>query len=189
MGACWLQPAGRLPRRVDRFRGDGLVRFLALFRGRKAQIIIGGTPLFLLLIAATMPKKLLSRYGTLSEREPGRSHHGDDDTLDASAIASTDARMRLLTKSIKYTLYHPLFGVGPGMFAVAEDKEAHANGLRHGTWQGTHNSYTQVSSELGIPGCIFYVLVIFWSLKTTSAYTGRPRTIPVCKTSRISPSV
>jgi O-antigen ligase len=107
----------------------------------------------------------LSRYTTMTE-ESGVVNYGDDQ-LDASAVTSANARMRLLKKSIEYTFQHPLFGVGPGMFVIAEDDEAKAAGFRHGTWQGTHNSYTQVSSELGIPGCIFYVLVIFLSLRTT----------------------
>ncbi len=141
--------------------------FLRSSMAGKLKIVIGGTVL-VLLIAGTMPKKLLSRYATLTEENQGPVVYGEDDMLDASAIASTDARMHLLRKSLKFTLYHPLFGVGPGMFAVAEDEDARATGLRHGTWQGTHNSYTQVSSELGIPGCIFYVLIIFWSLRTTS---------------------
>jgi hypothetical protein len=141
----------------------------------KLRIVIGGTVL-LMAIAGTMPKRLLNRYATLSE-EKGVVSYGDDQ-LDASAINSTSARMQLLRKSIKYTFQHPLFGVGPGMFVIAEDAEAKAAGLRHGTWQGTHNSYTQVSSELGIPGCVFYVLVIFLSLKTTGRIYRKARGDP-----------
>jgi O-antigen ligase len=101
-----------------------------------------------------------------------------DDQLDASAITSTDARIQLLRKSVKYTFQHPLFGVGPGMFVVAEDEDAKAAGFRHGNWQGTHNSYTEVSSELGIPAFIFYLLVIFLSLKTTSRIYRKTRDDP-----------
>jgi hypothetical protein len=139
--------------------------FLRSSTGGKLGIVIGGT-LLVLAIVATMPQRLLSRYATLAEESQGVVSYGED-VLDASAIASTDARMHLLRKSIQYTFAHPLFGVGPGMFPVAENEDAVAAGLRHGTWQGTHNSYTEVSSELGIPGCIFYVLIIFWSLQTT----------------------
>ena len=84
------------------------------------------------------------------------------------AYDSTNARKDLLRKSIRYTFEHPLFGVGPGMFLVAEDAEARAAGRRHGSWQGTHNSYTQVSSELGILACMFYVMAIFFGLKKPS---------------------
>jgi O-antigen ligase len=144
--------------------------------GGKLKIVLGGAVL-LMAIVGTMPKRLLSRYATLSE-EKGVVNYGDDQLLDASAISSTDARIKLLKKSIQLTLRHPLFGVGPGMFIVAENADAVAAGLRHGTWQGTHNSYTQVSSELGIPACIFYVLVIFLSLRTTSRIYRKTRDDP-----------
>lgn len=143
--------------------------------GGKLKIVIGGA-ILLMAIAGAMPKKLLSRYATLSE-EKGVVNYGDDQ-LEASAITSTASRIQLLRKSIKYTFQHPLFGVGPGMFVVAEDADAIAAGLRHGTWQGTHNSYTQVSSELGIPGFIFYVLVIFLSLRTTARIYRKTRGDP-----------
>jgi hypothetical protein len=159
--------------------GFGVLLLCVFWRasaGGKLKIVIGGSVL-VLVIVGTMPKRLLSRYATLSEENQAEVSYGDD-VLDASAIASTGARMQLLRKSIKYTFQHPLFGVGPGMFPVAEDAEARAAGLRHGSWQGTHNSYTQVSSELGIPGCIFYVLIIFYSLQTTSRIYRKTRGDP-----------
>ena len=100
-----------------------------------------------------------------------------------SAVTSTQHRRELLKKSIKFTLQHPIFGVGPGMYAVAEDSDARANGLRKGSWQGTHNSYTQVSSELGIPGLIAYVAVIVFAYKRSAALyrktRGDPRLISI----------
>lgn len=158
--------------------GFGVLLLCVFWRssaGGKLKIVIGGTVL-LMAIAGTMPKKLLSRYATIGE-EKGVISYGDDQ-MNASAISSTSARMKLLRKSVKYTFQHPLFGVGPGMFVVAEDADAKSMGLRHGTWQGTHNSYTQVSSELGIPGFIFYVLVIFLSLRTTARIYRKTRGDP-----------
>jgi hypothetical protein len=139
----------------------------------KLKMVIGGTVLIMALVG-TMPKRLLTRYKAVAAEKGAVVSYGDDQ-MDAIALASTDARIRLLKKSIKYTFQHPLLGVGPGMFPVAEDAEARSEGRRHGSWQGSHNSYTQVSSELGIPGCIFYVLVIFLSLKTTSRIYRKTR--------------
>lgn len=78
---------------------------------------------------------------------------------DASALASKAQREELLRKSLILTLQHPLFGVGMGEFVVAVMGEA----AKKSEWApalGTHNSYTQVSSECGIPALIFYVAVI-----------------------------
>jgi O-antigen ligase len=159
--------------------GFGVLLLCVFWRssaGGRLKLVVGGTVL-LMVIAGTMPKRLLSRYSTVFFEETGALSYGDDQ-LDAGAISSTTARMKLLRASIKYTFQHPLFGVGPGMFVVAEDADAKAAGFRHGAWQGTHNSYTQVSSELGIPGCIFYVLVIFLSLKTTARIYRQTRGDP-----------
>jgi len=53
--------------------------------------------------------------------------------------------------------------VGPGEFAVA----AYGDSLKEGTstpWLGTHNSYTEVASECGIPAFLLYVSVIVLTL-------------------------
>jgi len=140
--------------------------------GKMKMLIV--TVVLVAFIVGTMPKRLLNRYRTLTEDRVEIS--GDD--IESSAYSSSAARKDLLRKSIKYTFQHPLFGVGPGMFVVAEDKDAIAAGRRHGSWQGTHNSYTQVSSECGIPALIFYVLVILFALKKTSRIYRKTRGDP-----------
>lgn len=132
------------------------------------------------IIAGTMPKRLLNRYRTLThnQEEMGVDDPLADNSTNESAYESTNARKELLRKSIKYTIQHPLFGVGPGMFPVAEDREAKDAGRPHGSWQGTHNSYTQVSSECGIPACIFYILTIVFSLKKTYQIYRKARPEP-----------
>ena len=82
---------------------------------------------------------------------------------DASAVASQIQRMALFRQSVTYAVTHPLFGVGPGQFAVA----AYGDSVKEGTqspWLGTHNSYTQVASECGIPAFLLYVGVIALTL-------------------------
>jgi O-antigen ligase len=73
------------------------------------------------------------------------------------AIESKMTRKYLLEKSIEYTFEHPLLGVGPGQFPNYEGKESRSAGQR-GAWHQTHNSYTEASSETGIPGGIFFLL-------------------------------
>ena len=66
------------------------------------------------------------------------------------------------------------------MFAVADDAYAQSQGKKKGSWLGTHNSYTQVSSELGIPAFCFFVAIIVMATKGPyQLYTrtrGDPRT-------------
>lgn len=76
------------------------------------------------------------------------------------AKESGEARQYLLKQSIIYTLQHPIFGVGLGQFSNFEGKLSTAEG-KVGNWHETHNSFTQVSSECGLPGVIFFAGAIF----------------------------
>jgi O-antigen ligase len=145
----------------------------------KMQVLMSGVAIFAILLAL-MPGRLMRRYTTMTEDSEAIPVAGDDYDagMQASAITSAQHRRDLLRRSIKYTFQHPLFGVGPGMFPVAEDADMRAQGFPKGTWQGTHNSYTQVSSEEGIPAGIAYVLVIIISFRKTSKLYKQTRGDP-----------
>lgn len=72
------------------------------------------------------------------------------------AMESSDERQYLLKQSIVYTLEHPIFGVGPGQFITYLGKNTAEPG-HHGLWREAHNSYTEISSECGIPALVFYL--------------------------------
>lgn len=72
-----------------------------------------------------------------------------------TAVASTEARLTTLKQSLQLTVENPLFGVGPGVFQAAAADLQKDEG-RRAFWVETHNAYTQVSSETGIPGAIFF---------------------------------
>jgi len=98
-------------------------------------------------------------------------------TEDVSSIASQQQREELFKTSLRYTLSHPLFGVGPDQFATAVSQDA-ARSSQHIPWLGTHNTYTQVSSECGIPALIFYVAVIGICLRSNFRLYRRTRDQP-----------
>jgi O-antigen ligase len=66
------------------------------------------------------------------------------------ASGSAQEREELFFQSLQITAQHPLFGVGPGNFEVVS-----------GVWRVTHNSYTQISSEGGIPALLLYVAILW----------------------------
>ncbi len=82
-----------------------------------------------------------------------------DDTADLSALESKAERVELLKRSLIETAKHPIFGIGPGQFPVLLAAEAEKKGVWQ-AWLGTHNSYTQVSSECGIPAFVCYMAVL-----------------------------
>jgi O-antigen ligase len=108
---------------------------------------------------AVMPNTLRSRYltmfGVLSETA------GD---ADQTAIASREQRIYLFKQSLKFTIKNPVFGVGPGCFQIASKDESFSQNMR-AAWRDTHNAFTQVSSEAGLPAFVFYFGAMFFCFR------------------------
>ena len=109
---------------------------------RIAMVLIGLVLTGVMMVS--LPAATLTRLGALFGAK------------DAEAAESSDSRWYLFKKSVQYTIQHPLFGVGPDEFSNYEGESSLAEG-RHGNWHATHNAYTEVSSECGIPALIFFV--------------------------------
>jgi O-antigen ligase len=100
-----------------------------------------------------------------------------DDPTVREAAGSAEARQYVLQQSLLFTIQHPLFGVGPGQFADHEGFGARAAG-QQGNWHGTHNSYTQVSSEVGIPAALFFLAALFSTYRLLSGALKKLRARP-----------
>jgi len=141
----------------------------------RQRILLAGVMAPLALVAfLTAPEALLSRYATMFVTS-SRQLNEQDSELDASAVGSTEARLYLLEKSLSITFRNPLLGIGPGNFMVAENELAEKEG-RRGNWHVTHNGYTEISAETGLPGFLLYTaaLVSIWrSLGRISARAAR----------------
>ena len=75
------------------------------------------------------------------------------------AMESSEMRRYLLKQSLIYTFEHPIFGVGLAQFSDYEGGHGTAF-AGHGSWHATHNSFTQVSSECGLPALALYLAAI-----------------------------
>jgi O-antigen ligase len=154
--------------------GLGMLAFVGYFqasRALKTKLALGIPVLLALLVAAT-PGDIRSRYTTFL------SAGGKTTQLEATAIGSSEARLQVLKDSIYETFTHPVFGVGPGDFAVAQNTLALARGESRGLWLVTHNTYTQISSEMGFPGLIIYLVFLYQCFKplnsiVRSRYSGK----------------
>jgi O-antigen ligase len=141
---------------------------LALFGFIRASLPakIGLALVVLLAVAAAggiLPKRLSDRFQTFVSADAG--------DLAADALASTEERKAIFWESVRITLLHPIFGVGPGMFEDVENVLARADGKRKGYWLGTHNTYTQLSSECGIPVLILFLALWITTLRSLRAAT------------------
>ncbi len=104
-----------------------------------------------------LPPNLRNRYLTFT-----KSEYGDN----VSAADSTAARRELLMYSIHATLENPLFGMGPGQFVLYTPENA-----TRALWMVSHNTYTQISGECGIPAFLFFCAALLISVKqSTSSY-------------------
>jgi O-antigen ligase len=117
----------------------GLVCVAAVLAWRLAKrnkfLIIAGLPIVLLLFLVLAPGGYKSRISS---------------TTDDSGIA----RREELKRSLFVAIRHPLFGVGINNYILFSD-------LNH----ATHNAYTQVASEMGLPAMMIYILFLVTPLK------------------------
>ncbi len=125
------------------------------------------------LMLPLLPQSVLQRYKLLL---------ADDATvpsnmMESQALESSEHRRLVLIRSIEVSFKNPLFGIGPGNFATAEAELAKQAGER-GSWLQTHNGYTQVSSECGLPALILFAGAIFSCLRIAARYFKRFIAIP-----------
>jgi O-antigen ligase len=115
-------------------------------------------------VAITMlPGRILNRYLSILGSSSAEQQ------LSSAETGSVEGRRYLLTQSLYVTAQHPLFGVGLGMFMNAEDTIARSAGMVHGSWHETHNMYTQVSSEAGLPAAIFFIGAFLYGFKNLNS--------------------
>lgn len=137
---------------------------------RKALVLALAVPTFLVALLLAPPASLrrIVMFTFMSKTI------GAKDGEDLSALGSQIQREELFKRSVRMTLTHPLLGVGPNMFAVADSGAMAKNG-EWAPWLGTHNSYTQVSSECGIPALICYLAVLVISTRIAFRLYRRTR--------------
>ncbi len=118
-----------------------------------------------------LPTQVADRYTTFFSRGDGSSLMGTNGPLteaQASAIGSTEARIEVFKDAVYLSIIHPFAGVGPGNFPVAQNGLAQERGKLKGQWHVTHDTYLQLSSEMGIPGLVIYLIFLFECWRQTS---------------------
>jgi hypothetical protein len=117
-------------------------------------------------VMTVFPNSLKERYASIilgSDAREMAQNNAEARQLDA-AVSSSAARRALMINAIKVSISHPIFGVGIGQFGTYMSGVERSEGLRSG-WQGTHNTYLQISSEAGIPALILFLIMMWLSFK------------------------
>lgn len=130
------------------------------FQSRAAQrvALAFGTIVLAVVAMVALPNNLKDRYFT---------YFSSDDRSLGADIDSAMGRRYLLMQSLKLTAEHPIFGVGPGQFGGVNWEISRANGINSSALV-THNTYTEVSSETGIPGLLLFAGTLILCLRSSS---------------------
>ena len=90
-----------------------------------------------------------------------------------------NGRRELLGRGVEYMIEYPAFGVGINNFPLAEGtisskarNQVRGRGIR---WTAAHNSYIQAGAELGVPGLLLWLTLVFGSM---GAVARRSRRLP-----------
>jgi O-antigen ligase len=149
---------------LDVLFSTGLTSLLVL-RGSSRGKLIGVALTLALLVAVSMaPEVFWQRLETLRT-----SSDISMSPVMASAQESEQDRLSLLTRSIQYTLEHPIFGLGLGNFGVTSGTQLG----RPSAWESTHNTFTQISSEAGIPALLLFMGLLIAVLRAIKRVSNR----------------
>lgn len=150
--------------------GTAILCFYAFVKASGATRVkmIIAVPIVLVGIVMTMPTELMDRYTTLFIKQSSAQTEAQVD-----AAGSSETRLALLMDSLYLTATHPIFGVGPGNFQVAQNDLSIKRGVGMGLWHVTHNSYTELSCETGIPGLLIYWAFLFQCWRVLSSIMRR----------------
>jgi O-antigen ligase len=122
------------------------------------MVVIGGF--------ALLPVYIQERYLTFFSADAAQATTDSQiEMREGADIGSSQARLTLLLNSIRMTVEHPLFGVGAGQFSYQLWQERKEQGLPT-LFNETHNTYTQVSSELGVPALVIFVGILVSSIRS-----------------------
>src|SRR6266700_2005632 len=134
-----------------------VLTWIFVLRGSARGRIIGaGIVLAMVLAVCLAPSVLWQRLGTI---------WGDPDIyagqVAASAAESKEDHLSVLVRSIQYTFDHPVFGLGLGNFQVASGTELG----QPSAWMGTHNTFTEISSEAGVPALLLFLGLLVTAMR------------------------
>ncbi len=138
-----------------------MLAVLFFFLSIRVRIVMASaTVVALVAFLAFMPASLRNQLLVAARIAPA-----DETQPPSEAAVSVTSRETLLTTSINMTLNNPVLGVGPGNFGPTIVEFGRMQGIE---WleMNTHNSYTEISSETGLPGVVFYVLMVIFSFQS-----------------------
>lgn len=145
----------------------GVMMLVAFLRANVAQKLrlCAAAGIAVLVFSFMVPSYLKQRYMTFSSTDSEYDTIRDAGVAE-SAAESTRQRQHLFFQSLEITVKHPLLGIGLGTYAPYVNQWNKEMGRPKEPWLGTHNTYTQISSEAGIPAFLLFVAILVMSWRS-----------------------
>ncbi len=128
--------------------GAGMLTFVAAFRPRTQIVLV-------VVLIAVVP--VAWRFAPPVMRQRAATLFALEDDYNAT---SNSGRVYLWKRGLTFAAKNPIVGVGAGGFEIQLGRDFEEQGTR-GAWHTAHNTYVQVFAELGIPGGIALMSLLF----------------------------
>jgi len=143
---------------------------LAGFRGIATSKRVGAVALLAILLVALASDRYFARVQTILNPSADYNWRGKSET----------GRLEIWKRGIDYMVTYPVFGVGAGVFPMAEGmlaaeaREQRQYG-RNFKWSAAHNPFIQIGAEVGVLGLIAFVALLVGAFRTLSKVRRGPR--------------
>jgi O-antigen ligase len=133
---------------------------------------VGALVLGAVLFLPLAPAGLWQRFSALFSDSD--VNHVDVNSTEGSALVSLQERQQLMVRAVILTFENPILGVGMNNFPVA----AHARfDTGPGEWLGCHDTFLQISAELGLPGLLLHLFLLYVTFKSLRQLKKRLRSL------------
>jgi len=127
-----------------------LASLVAMWWLSSRRVLFGGLIIATVILAfISLPDQYQTRYASMTEEE-----------LDASS----QGRVEAWKAGTRMAFDRPVGGVGIGVFAIAYANGYSPEGSRR--WLESHSLYVQLAAELGIPGLLVFLGLVWSALRT-----------------------
>jgi O-antigen ligase len=136
---------------------------LAILVRRRASGAVAATVVAVMAIAASLPSGYVERLNTITD-------------IDADPTGSAQGRWVDYQLAARQVAASPVIGAGIGSDILALDR------LRErATWRSVHNAYLEYAVDLGLPGIVLFIWLLFASVRVARLVERRSAREPLLR--------
>lgn len=153
--------------------GASVVLVLLMIKTERKGLALVSGAVALVVVLTFAPDNALKRFGTVFSFLSGS---GDEKSEE---YGNAETRTWFYESSIQMMLARPLTGVGMGAWSRAYGLEFRNPKDESNRWPDAHSSYFMIIGELGVPGIVAYLYLIYITLSTIKSLERRFKSGPL----------